>query len=246
MEESISLLWNSFSTWGTWANFKTPHDQALMLVAACRDFLTLSWRGWWGVVMPLLLHFRLGPALEPQPCQLEVMLQMVFTCVIQAFLTATSHMLQRQWWDLNSRSLVTAVALNGSGSTLQPLFSLYTVIYEQSWISSTLSVLAAALISVVMSWFPDSWSFAELTCEQSQSRYTWWCCGFLFSVLLSWKPLLFSHLCLCSWKAQQDLLQHSTSPDPDLCRRHFFLDCEFPHAASESLLKPFILFGTES
>lgn len=129
---------------------------------------------------------------------------------------------------LNTRSLVTAVASNGSGSTLQPLFRLFTVIYELNWIGLTLSVLAAGLIRVVMSWFPDFWSFSALTLERSWSRYTWRCCGFgdvlfllllLLSLLLSWKLLLSSQLCLCSWKSQQGL--HPTSPDPEVCWRHF-------------------------
>lgn len=140
MEESISLsviLWHSFSTWGTWANFKTPHDQALMLVAACRDFLTIS--GWGG-------GYASSPTIQAWPCSWTTILPvgsnaadgfyMCYTGIPHSSITHRDN-------DEISVSLVTAVALNGSGSTLQPLFSLCTVIYEQSWISSTRPVLAA-------------------------------------------------------------------------------------------------------
>lgn len=66
---------------------------------------------------------------------------------------------------LNTRFLVTAVALDGICSTLQPLFRLYSVIYELHGNNLMLSVLVAALISVVMSWFSDFWSFSALTLE---------------------------------------------------------------------------------
>ncbi len=48
---------------------------------------------------------------------------------------------------LNVRSLLTAVALDGIGSNLQPLFRLYSVIYELDENNLTLSVLAAGLFS---------------------------------------------------------------------------------------------------
>lgn len=63
---------------------------------------------------------------------------------------------------LNTRFLVTAVALDGIGSTLQPLFRIYCVIYELDGKTLILSVLVAGLISVVMLWFPDFWSLSML------------------------------------------------------------------------------------
>lgn len=65
----------------------------------------------------------------------------------------------------------------GIGSTLQPLFRLYSVIYELNGNSFILSVRAAGLISVVMSWFHDFWSFSGLTStamlEQVHMKMLW-------------------------------------------------------------------------
>lgn len=54
VKETISFK-DSLHSFSTWTNYETPHDQALMLVAACQDFLTLS-----GVdkSVPLLLQFQ--------------------------------------------------------------------------------------------------------------------------------------------------------------------------------------------
>lgn len=55
---------------------------------------------------------------------------------------------------LYTRFLVNAVALDWTGSSVQPLFRLHSVIYE---LDGNNFVLVAGLISVVMSWFPDFW-----------------------------------------------------------------------------------------
>lgn len=80
---------------------------------------------------------------------------------------SVAHLSETMTSRLKTRFLVTAAALDGVGSTLQPLFRLCSVIYELSGNSLILSVPAAGLISVVMSWFPDFWSFSAQALEQS-------------------------------------------------------------------------------
>lgn len=151
---------------------------------------------------------------------------------------------------LSTGFLVTAVALDGIGSTLQPLCRLCSVIYELSGNNLILSVLVAGLISVVMSWFPHFWSFSEFAPEQSWSRYTWRCCGF-------WSPTSSSlffplgSLCypvgfVCAAGKLSGITSTAHLPRSRSKLETVFLDFELPRAASESLLKPFVLFGTES
>lgn len=52
------------------------------------------------------------------------------------------------------------------------VFRLESVIYELKGNSLVPSVLAASLISVVMSWFSHFWPFSEFTLERSWGRYT--------------------------------------------------------------------------
>lgn len=175
------------------------------------------------------------------------MLQMVFRALTGRNIT---HLSKTMTSRLNTRFLVTAVALDGIGGTLQPLFRLYSVIYELDGSDLTLSVLAAGLISVVMSWFPAFWPFSALTPEWSWSRYTWRCCGF-GDLLLLFLILSLGSLCYpVSFVCAAGKLNRITST-PHLPRSRskletVFLDFELPHAASGSLLKPFILFGTGS
>lgn len=79
----------------------------------------------------------------------------------------------------NTRFLVTAAAFwMGSAALCNLSFRFCGVIYELDVSSLSVSVLRAGLISAVMSWFPDLWSFSALTLAWSRSRYTWRCCGF--------------------------------------------------------------------
>lgn len=140
--------------------------------------------------------------------------------IVQRRSTYTIHLSKTMTTRLNTRFLVTAVALDGICSTLQPLFRLYSVIYELHGNNLILSDLVAALISVVMSWFSDFWSFSALTLEWSGSRYTWRCCGFrdllLLVLLFSWKPLLYSFALFVQLETSAALLQHPTFADPEL------------------------------
>lgn len=141
------------------------------------------------------------------------------------------HHLETMTSRLNTRFLVTGVALDGIGSTLQPLLRLYTVIYELNGTSLILSVLAGGLISVVMSWFPDFWSFSALTLrailEQVHMKMLWF---WRLPPPLS-SSLLEAFVIQCALFVQLEnstgLLQQPTSPDSELCWRPFFwiLNC---------------------
>lgn len=147
--------------------------------------------------------------------------------------------------------------VDGISSTLQALLRLRSLIYELEGNSLALSVQAARLISVVMSWFPDFWPFSALTLERSWSRYTYEdAFGVFFwkppsppplslSLLPSWKPLLSTWLCLCSWKTPQDYFTPPQLPRSRSMLETDFLDVESPPCSQQEGACRSILFGNE-
>lgn len=132
---------------------------------------------------------------------------------------------------LSTGFLVTAAALDGIGSTLQPLCRLYSVIYELSGNNLILSVLVAGLISVVMSWFPHFWSFSELAqgaiLEQVHMKMLWfWSLPPPLSSSLLEVFVIQSAL-FVQLENSAGLLQQPTSPDPEVSWRRFswILNC---------------------
>lgn len=136
-KETISFK-DSLHSFSTWTNYETPHDQALMLVAACQDFLTLS-----GVdkSVPILLQFQAwtrqySGAANKWQCKKK-----------KVFRTNLQHGSFRdndEWIECR---------VSGYSCGFGSVFRLDSVIYELKGNSLVQSVLVAGLISVVMSWF---------------------------------------------------------------------------------------------
>lgn len=191
-KETISFK-DSLHSFSTWTNYETPHDQALMLVAACQDFLTLS-----GVdkSVPILLQFQ---AWTRQYSDAANKWQCKKKKVFRTNLQHGSFRDNDEWIECR---------VSGYSCGFGSVFRLDSVIYELKGNSLVQSVLVAGLISVVMSWFSHFWSFSGLALARSRSRYIWRCCCFgdhlLLFLPLSWKSLLSGQLCLCSWTTWQD------------------------------------------
>lgn len=147
----------------------------------------------------------------------------------------------------NVRFWVTAAALKGSGSALQPLFMLFRVIYEPNWISLTLCVLAAGVFSVVVSWFPVILgAHCRAVLKQVHMKMLRFCRPpppslSLFFSFEGFYPLSF--VCAAG-KLSRD---YSSSPPPQIfqvCWRQFSWILNCPMQPERALLKPFVLFGT--
>lgn len=198
-----------------------------MLVAACQDYVTLS-----GLFFFCHILCLVRP-LVPICCQLVTLLHILFfLCVDRRFFTVhhLTHYSQEHYafFRDNDKFKTRFLVCSAASDTGRQQFAVSpSVVQRDLWTGRHQTRAVCSITAglnqcghIVVSWFLVILSaHSRAVLEQVHMKIiiiyhavVFWV---FFLLLLSWKPLLSSQLCLCSWRTQQD---YFNTPPPQILK----------------------------